>query len=62
MKYKADQWTTATAIQAAIRSIAHKAAQLDALFRQRLMQKLVSLKKASTIKESQNYTALSEKR
>ena len=53
---------TATAIQAAIRSIAHKAALLDALFRQRLMQNLVSLKKASTIKESQNYTALSEKR
>ena len=62
MKPKADQWMTCKANQDDIRSIAHKAVQLDALFRQRLMQTFVSLKKASTIKESQNYTALSEKR
>ena len=53
---------TATAIQADIRSIAHKAGQLDGLFRQKRMQNFVSLKKTSTIKESQNYTALPEKR
>ena len=62
MKPKADQWMTVTAIQADIRSFGHRAAGLEGLFRQRLTQNLVSLKKASTIKESQNYTALSEKR
>lgn len=49
-------------IHDAIRSIAHKAVQLDAAFCQRQMQNLVSLKKASTIEQSQNYTALPEKR
>ena len=53
---------TDTAIQTEIRSIAYKAGQPEGLFRQRRMQNFVLLKKTSTINESQNYTALSEKR
>ena len=53
---------TGNAIQDAIHSIEHKAAMLEAPFRQRRMENLVSLKKTSTIQQSQNYTALSEKR
>ena len=57
MKPKADQWMTVTAIHEGIRPFGNKAARSEALFRQLPTKNLVSLKKASTIKQSQNYTA-----
>ena len=52
----------ANATRADIWANEHKAARFKASFRQRLTRNLVSLKKASTIEQSQNYAALSEKR